>query len=359
VEEVERLCLRRRVRAVYVTPHHQFPTTVSLKADRRSRLLDLAGRFGFAVLEDDYDHEFHYESQRCFPWRVMRPSNDLHRVNVQTAPAGASRWICGGAKRSRSVHGQRGGCRRQQGNTLTELAVAELIKSGELRRHARKALQIYRKRREAFASSLQGAFGDAIEFEAPNGGLAFWVKFRDPAVLDKIEENASSHRIKFLPSRCFAAPPYPDRACAWIWELRRARGGRRYSQTTRFSELLVRFRVYVLSFVAADRWRDFAATQTRKRRPTATPRRPIVLDVLDKIARRGLRKRVAGWTSTKSRTMTFGILLDTRGARGPLPQTRELHRDRFERTAHSAHPPVSMASGAPAFRRTPASEFSD
>ena len=63
--------------------------------------------------------------------------------------------------------------------------MADLIKSGKLRRHAGKALQIYRKRRDAFASSLQIAFGDAIEFEAPKGGLAFWVKFRDPAVLDK------------------------------------------------------------------------------------------------------------------------------------------------------------------------------
>ena len=78
VEEVERYCRQRRVRAVYVTPHHQFPTTVSLKADRRSRLLDLAGRFGFAVLEDDYDHEFHYDSQPLLPMASYSPHRSIY-----------------------------------------------------------------------------------------------------------------------------------------------------------------------------------------------------------------------------------------------------------------------------------------
>src|SRR3546814_1862926 len=63
VEAVERACRRNAVRAVFVTPHHQFPTTVSLRPERRLRLLDLARQFGFAIIEDDYDHEFHFESQ--------------------------------------------------------------------------------------------------------------------------------------------------------------------------------------------------------------------------------------------------------------------------------------------------------
>src|SRR3546814_11123617 len=46
VEAVERACRRNAVRAVFVTPHHQFPTTVSLRPERRLRLLDLARQFG-------------------------------------------------------------------------------------------------------------------------------------------------------------------------------------------------------------------------------------------------------------------------------------------------------------------------
>ena len=42
VEALRHLCGRRPVRAVYLTPHHQYPTTVTLKAARRLDILALA-----------------------------------------------------------------------------------------------------------------------------------------------------------------------------------------------------------------------------------------------------------------------------------------------------------------------------
>jgi GntR family transcriptional regulator / MocR family aminotransferase len=99
----------------------------------------------------------------------------------------------------------------RQGNVPTELAVAELIQSGELHRHARKALQVYLIRRNAFARLLRENFGDIIEFKVPDGGLAFWLKFADPAVLDAIEKDAPKCGVRFLPSGSFAIAPYEQR----------------------------------------------------------------------------------------------------------------------------------------------------
>src|SRR6202034_2688453 len=67
VDELEKICRKKRVRAVYVTPHHQFPTTVCMRPERRLRLLSLAPQFGFAIVEDDYDHEFHFTHQPMHP----------------------------------------------------------------------------------------------------------------------------------------------------------------------------------------------------------------------------------------------------------------------------------------------------
>ena len=57
----------REVRAVYVTPHHQYPTTVTLPPERRLALLELARKHRFAVIEDDYDYDFHYERPPRLP----------------------------------------------------------------------------------------------------------------------------------------------------------------------------------------------------------------------------------------------------------------------------------------------------
>ena len=64
------LTRRKRVRLIYVTPHHQYPTTVMLSPTRRLGLLDLARREHIAILEDDYDQEFHYDGRPVLPWRA-------------------------------------------------------------------------------------------------------------------------------------------------------------------------------------------------------------------------------------------------------------------------------------------------
>jgi GntR family transcriptional regulator/MocR family aminotransferase len=39
IDAVEEICLKQPVRMVYVTSHHQYPTTVALRPDRRIKLL--------------------------------------------------------------------------------------------------------------------------------------------------------------------------------------------------------------------------------------------------------------------------------------------------------------------------------
>ena len=64
---LEEACEPDALRAVYVTPHHQYPTTVTLKAARRLALLALARAKRIAIIEDDYDHEFHYDGRPVLP----------------------------------------------------------------------------------------------------------------------------------------------------------------------------------------------------------------------------------------------------------------------------------------------------
>src|SRR5690606_35268829 len=51
----------------YVIPHHHHPTTVTLSAERRIRLLSLAQQYNFAIIEDDYDYDFHYTASPIVP----------------------------------------------------------------------------------------------------------------------------------------------------------------------------------------------------------------------------------------------------------------------------------------------------
>ena len=64
---------KHRIRLIYLTPHHQYPTTVTLPAARRMRIYELASRHQIPIVEDDYDHEFHFRSQPIAPMASNDP----------------------------------------------------------------------------------------------------------------------------------------------------------------------------------------------------------------------------------------------------------------------------------------------
>jgi GntR family transcriptional regulator/MocR family aminotransferase len=70
------------VRAVLMTPAHQFPMGVPLHPDRRAQVVDWARRGGGLILEDDYDGEFRYDRQ---PVGALQGLDPDHVVHVGTA----------------------------------------------------------------------------------------------------------------------------------------------------------------------------------------------------------------------------------------------------------------------------------
>jgi GntR family transcriptional regulator/MocR family aminotransferase len=63
----------------------------------------------------------------------------------------------------------------RQGNTVTELAVAELLHTGEINRHTLKIFKVYEERRTFIAKLIRHELKDFITFNMPDGGLALWL----------------------------------------------------------------------------------------------------------------------------------------------------------------------------------------
>lgn len=205
MDHLEEVCRHHRVRAIYLTPHHQFPTTLALRPDRRMRLLSLARRFGFAVIEDDYDHEFHFQHQPALPLASVDPSNVLYigSMSKLLAPSLRLGYLAGPEALVERAAAEIMLLDRQ-GDQATEHAAAELIDAGEVRRHARRALGIYADRRDRLSTMLAAELGGSIRFRVPDGGLAFWLTFQDEGQLDQLEERAQALGLQFLPSRIFS-----------------------------------------------------------------------------------------------------------------------------------------------------------
>jgi GntR family transcriptional regulator / MocR family aminotransferase len=183
VAAIEEICQKTPVRMVYVTPHHQHPTTVIMPAERRLRLLQLAQKHRFCILEDDYDYDFHYNSSPILPLAAADAGHNVVYVGSLSkvfSPALRIGYVVAPAEVIEAMAYLRRVMDRQ-GDNLLESAVATLFRDGEMRRHLRKAQKTYHRRRDLFCEMLKTELGHAVEFARPTGGLAVWARF-DPAL---------------------------------------------------------------------------------------------------------------------------------------------------------------------------------
>jgi GntR family transcriptional regulator/MocR family aminotransferase len=175
---IERICKRKKIDAVYVIPHHHYPTTVTLSVERRVKLLELSRQFSFVVIEDDYDYEYHYTSAPYLPLasgshngnviyigsfsKMLDPSL---RIGFMVAPKNFVEQ-CTALRKIIDVGG----------DGYMQNALAILIKEGALKRHLNKAKKCYHQRRDFLDTLLKEELSEYVSYTMPTGGMATWVK---------------------------------------------------------------------------------------------------------------------------------------------------------------------------------------
>ncbi|MGW3960824.1 aminotransferase-like domain-containing protein [Amycolatopsis sp. NPDC005003] len=167
--------LRRgaRCRLVYVVPHFHNPTAAVLTEERRRHLAELAGHYGFLIVEDDPYADLAFDGVRL-------PSIDAFGDRVIRLLS-LSKTLCPGFRVAGLVAppelvGPLASAKQDadlQTNTFGQHVVSRLLgRPGFLPRHLLRIRSLYRTR----ASHLAGLLGELgwLTFSAPRGGLFFW-----------------------------------------------------------------------------------------------------------------------------------------------------------------------------------------
>jgi GntR family transcriptional regulator/MocR family aminotransferase len=193
IDYLEDILHHKQIKAVYIIPHHHFPTAVTMSAERRLKLLNLAKEYRFAIIEDDYDFDFHYDNKPYLPLASIDHNQNviyIGSISKTFAPALRIGFMVGPSAFVEAASSLRE-LIDKQGDTLLEEAFAVLFDDGEMERHFRKSLKIYRQRRNLFCQILKSDFKDEIEFRIPEGGLAVWSTFDTNIDLIKMSEDSS------------------------------------------------------------------------------------------------------------------------------------------------------------------------
>jgi GntR family transcriptional regulator/MocR family aminotransferase len=168
------------LRLLVVTPQCHFPTGAALSAPRRIRLLDLARRHRFPILELDPEYDY-----LPVPGALPLASQD----GGQVLYAGSlSRTLAPGLCASyliapEPLAGLLARARQRidwQGDPVQEWALAELLLDGELPRQILRVRKAALDRREAVADALRHALAPLLDFDEASAGMALWLRGRGP-----------------------------------------------------------------------------------------------------------------------------------------------------------------------------------
>ena len=143
------------VRAVILTPTHQFPTGTALAPERRQALVAWAQQRDGTIIEDDYDAEFRYDRDPVGALQGLVPDRValIGTVSKSLAPALRLGWVvCPHRMLDAAMEDKRLSDRGSP--TLEQLTLARLIESGRYDRHLRRMREVYGRRRDRLVATL-------------------------------------------------------------------------------------------------------------------------------------------------------------------------------------------------------------
>ncbi|WP_109830488.1 aminotransferase-like domain-containing protein [Reichenbachiella versicolor] len=194
IDHLEATLQKEKIAAIYITPHHQYPTTITMPVTHRLRLLNLASKYDFTIIEDDYDYDYHYSRSPILPIASIDQESRVVYIGSFSklfAPAVRLGYMVASQTFINNCIPHRLHIDRR-GDPLLEKSLSMLIEDNELPRLLKKNISIYKRRRDLLASLLEKELGNQVRFKLPEGGMAIWVKFLNidiDTLKDKLHQN--------------------------------------------------------------------------------------------------------------------------------------------------------------------------
>ena len=187
---------------VFVTPSHQFPTTVTMPLERRLALLKLAAERNFVIIEDDYEFETNYVNEPC---PALKSLDDDGRViyvgslSKTLFPGLRLGFMVGPKELIAEARALRRLMVRHAPNNNQRTA-ALFLSLGHHDTLIRRLHKAYRARWETMGRALAAHLPDSARIPT-FGGTSYWVNGPEGLDADRLFETARAKGILIEPGR--------------------------------------------------------------------------------------------------------------------------------------------------------------
>ncbi len=213
VDELERLIIEHKPKLVYLIPTFGNPSGALLSLARRKRILELAVQHRVLVVEDDPYGELYFGAPP--PPSMLALSESVPGSRDLIAYCGSFSKVLSPGLRvgwmvaQPQVLANAVMCKQfsdAHTSNLTQAIAAQYLGLNRMDAALDVVRKTYAERAQTMATSLRSELGDAVTFNAPEGGMFFWSRLTVPnADAAEFAKRAIEKLVAFVPGAPFYA----------------------------------------------------------------------------------------------------------------------------------------------------------
>lgn len=200
---------------IYVIPDGHNPLGVSLSAERRAALVDLARSYGVPIIEDDPYGHLYYDGRPAPPLRALDDELVFYLGSFSKIMAPALRlgWLIAPPQLLQKLQVVKESMDLES-SALTQRAVAAYMDAGHLPAHIQRLRETYGRRRDVMLAALARYFPAEARWTRPQAGMFVWVELPRRVDAEELLQTAVvESQVAFIPGHAFAIRPEDGSHC--------------------------------------------------------------------------------------------------------------------------------------------------
>ncbi|MCI8332099.1 MAG: PLP-dependent aminotransferase family protein [Clostridiales bacterium] len=194
-----------RIKAIYTIPNHQNPSGITMSAEKRQAVYQIAKEHGLVIIEDNPYGEITFDGK---PPKSIKSLDDGTTVVYcgsfsKVLSPGMRIGFCIGpkeiiaknviAKQVADVHTP----------MLTQLLAYEYMTRYDMEANIQKAAALYRHKCETMLACIKKYFPSEITHTTPNGGLFIWCDMGEGYDAAEVALRCAKEKVVFVPGNTF------------------------------------------------------------------------------------------------------------------------------------------------------------
>ncbi|MCD6359941.1 MAG: PLP-dependent aminotransferase family protein [Armatimonadetes bacterium] len=195
----------KQVKFLYVIPSFQNPTSSLLTMERREKIIELAKKYDFLIVEDNPYGYISFEGPMPTPIKGL--DDDKRVIYTSTfskivSPGMRIGWVCAHEEFIMKM-------REAKSSTIisnslpSQYAAAKLFMRGDVDKQIEKMKKVYRKKRDVMLEAMATYFPKEAKWNHPKGGLFLWVELPKSVNATELLMEAVNRGVAYIPGSNF------------------------------------------------------------------------------------------------------------------------------------------------------------